>query len=257
MTPHVPITPKEIINDVLQCAGMGVSMVHLHARDNNEIPTYKKEIYAEIISGIRTERPDLVIIASTSGRTYSEFEQRSDALNLKGDLKLDMASLTLSSLNFPQSASVNSPSMIIKLATIMKENGIKPELEVFDLGMVNYAKFLIKKGILEQPFYFNIFLGSVSSAQATLMHAALIISELPPNSFYSLTGIGEYQKPMNALGIIVADGVRVGLEDNIWLDKKLNKLETNASLVHRVVQISKALERRIATPKDVRIMLEL
>jgi 3-keto-5-aminohexanoate cleavage enzyme len=98
---HVPITPNEIIDDVKQAYDLGISMVHLHARDSqSQQPTYKKEVYAKIVSGIRNFAPDLVICVSTSGRMYNDFEKRSDVLQLKGDIKPDMASLTLSSLNF-------------------------------------------------------------------------------------------------------------------------------------------------------------
>jgi 3-keto-5-aminohexanoate cleavage enzyme len=101
MTPHVPISPDEIIRQVLEAANLGVNMVHLHARDPaTGEPTYKKEIYAEIIKGIREKEKDLILCVSTSGRHFSEFEKRSDCLDLEGELKPDLASLTLSSVNF-------------------------------------------------------------------------------------------------------------------------------------------------------------
>lgn len=256
MTPFVPVNPLEIVKDVLTCADQGVSIVHLHVRENG-VPTYKKEIYAEIIAGIREKRPDLIIATSTSGRNFKEFEKRADVLSLTGNLKPDMASLTLSSLNFIKSASVNSPDNIMKLLKTMKDKNIKPELEVFDLGMVNYAKYLIKKGYLKAPYYFNIILGNIASAQAKLLHAGLIIAELPEDSYYTLTGIGDYQKEMNALGVILADGVRVGLEDNIWHDYRREKLTTNLELVKGINELAKAYDREIASPRDVRKMLNL
>jgi hypothetical protein len=98
----------------------------------------------------------LVICVSLSGRSFNKFEERSEALELEGFLKPDMGSLTLSSLNFNQIASINSPEMILNLANKMKNLGIVPELEAFDAGMINYAKYLIKKGLLEPPYYFNL-----------------------------------------------------------------------------------------------------
>lgn len=257
MTPHVPVTPGEIISDVLECAALGASMIHLHARDLKGDPTYQKEIFAEIIAGIRRQNPDLVIIATTSGRTYQQFEQRAEVLELGGDLKPDMASLTLSSINFNKTASINSPEMIIRLAEKMQEKGIKPELEVFDLGMVNYAHYLIRKELLQPPYYFNILLGNIAAAQAKLLHLGVILSELPENSFWSVTGIGDRQGDMNALGVILADGVRVGLEDNIWYNQSRTVLATNADLVRRVLKVAEAMERPIATPAEVRGMLGL
>lgn len=257
MTPHVPQSPEEIVKDVLECAKLGASMVHLHARDEKGAPTYKKEIYADIISRIKRVNRELVVIVSTSGRTYSEFEQRSDVLSLKNDLKPDMASLTLSSINFNKVASVNSPDMIIKLAKKMREEGIKPELEVFDLGMVNYAHYLIKKELIEPPFYFNIILGNIAAAQAKLLHLGLIVSELPDNSLWSVGAVGDAQKAMNIIGIVEADGVRVGLEDNVYYDEDRKILATNKMLIERVAQIAKVMGRPLATPGDVREMLKL
>jgi uncharacterized protein (DUF849 family) len=257
MSPHVPESPAEIIKNVLNCAPLGVSMVHLHARDAEGLPTYKKEIYQEIITGIKEKNKEMIIVVSTSGRTYSEFSQRSEVLNLEDGLKPDMASLTLSSLNFNKIASVNSPDMIVKLAERMREKGIKPELEIFDLGMVNFAHYLIKKGLLQQPYYFNILLGNIAAAQAKLLHLGLIISELPENSIWSVTGIGDSQCRMNTIGIIDGGGVRVGLEDNIWFDKERTVLATNYDLVERLVKIATVMERPIATPVEVREVLKL
>jgi len=148
MTPHVPIAVDDIIEDVYEACELGISMVHLHARDEKTgVPTYKSEIYAKIIKGIRSFDKELIICVSLSGRGIKEFEKRASPLQLKGELKPDMGSLTLSSLNFNNTESVNSPSMIKALATEMKNKGILPELEVFDIGMINYSKYLIKKDL--------------------------------------------------------------------------------------------------------------
>lgn len=257
MTPFVPQSPEEIINDVLMCAKFGVSIAHIHACDENNAPTYKKDTYAKIISGIREKRPDLVITVSTSGRLFNEFEQRSEVLELEGDLKPDMASLTLGSLNFMKTASVNSPDMIMRLAGKMLDKGIKPELEVFDTGMMNYANYLISKGLLEPPYYFNVILGNIATAQATLNHLGLIMAEMPDNSTFSIGGIGKYQKDMNLIGVILANGVRVGLEDNIWFDDAKSIFATNYTLIERVSKSAALAERPIALPYEVREMLKL
>ncbi len=122
MTSNVPLTPEEIVEQVHEVADLGVNMVHLHARDiNTGLPTYKKETYAEIISGIRGENKDLVLCVSTSGRHFNEFERRSEVLKLNGSLKPDFGSLTLSSLNFNKQASINESQMIKDLAQKMLE----------------------------------------------------------------------------------------------------------------------------------------
>ena len=257
MTPHVPLQPKEVVSDVLKCSGVGVSMVHLHARDTDGVPTYKKEIYAEIIEGIRAVNPDLVIVASTSGRTFNDFEKRADVLNLEGTWKPDMASLTLGSVNFSRELSLNSPETIIKLLGRMDQRGIKPELEIFDLGMVNYAHYLIAKGLIRPPYYFNILLGNIAGAQAKLLHLGLIADELPRESYWSVAGIGNCNRRVNAAGIIFGNGVRIGIEDTIWFDDARTILATNSSLVERVANLASILEREIASPADVRQMLQL
>ena len=135
-TPHVPIQPDEIVAEVLRAVALGVNMIHLHARDPaTGRPTHRKEIYAEIIRGIRAACPGLVIGVSTSGRDWAEFEKRAEVLDLEGAAKPDFASLTLSSLNFNNQASLNSPDMIQALARRMQERGIRPELEAFDCSL--------------------------------------------------------------------------------------------------------------------------
>jgi uncharacterized protein (DUF849 family) len=257
MTRHVPLTPKEIIVDVLKCRELGVTTVHLHARDNNGETTYKKDTYAEIIRGLRNADKDIVISVSTSGRNFAEFEKRSNVLDLEGELKPDMASLTLSSLNFNKTASVNSPDMIQTLARKMLDKNIKPELEVFDVGMINYAKYLIKKRLLTPPYYFTLLLGNIACAQANLMHLGYMLHELPDDSFYSVTGIGNVQLTMNAVSIAYGGGVRIGLEDNIWFDDKRTKLATNRDLIQRIISISKAMGRAVMDPVTFRKLLRL
>ena len=258
MTPFVPIMVSEIIENVHQATEIGITMVHLHARDEmSGEPTYKKEIYAEIIEGIRKYAPKLVICVSLSGRTFSKLEQRADPLYLEGNLKPDMGSLTLSSLNFNNIASTNSPKMIQDLAAVMKDRKIMPELEAFDIGMINYANYLEKKQLIKPPYYFNLLLGNIACAQADLLHTGIMIRDLPDNSVFSLAGIGNNQLKMNSLSIAIGGGVRVGLEDNIWFNASRTKLATNSELLERIHIIAKANSREIMCPKEFREMMNL
>jgi uncharacterized protein (DUF849 family) len=255
-TPHVPVTPDEIVNQVSEVANLGINMVHLHARDPiTGEPTYKKEIYAEIISGIRNKFKDLILCVSTSGRTFSEFEKRSDCLRLEGELKPDFGSLTLSSLNFNNQASISTPQMIQALTREMLERGIRPELEAFDVGMINYAKYLIEKDLIHPPYYFNLILGNIACAQANLLNLGLMINELPLGSIWSVGGVGRFQLPMNAAALVAGGGVRVGLEDNIWFDDERTRLVTNRELVGRVLSIAHALGRAPYTGREARELL--
>lgn len=258
MTSHVPTTPEEIIEQVLDVTELGVNMVHLHARDFDDgRPTYKKEIYAEIINGIRKKNKDLILCVSTSGRDFPEFDKRSECLDLDGELKPDFASLTLSSLNFNKQASINAPQMIQALLGKMLEKNIKPELEAFDLGMINYAKYLIRKGLLNPPYYYNLILGNIACAQADMLHLGLMVRELPESSIWSVGAVGEYQLNMNIMSIISGGGVRVGLEDNIWYDQERTRLATNRDLVERISSIARVLGYTPYTAKEARVLLKL
>ena len=152
---------------------------------------------------------------------------------------------------------MNSPATIMRLAEIMQNKGIRPELEVFDLGMINFAKILIDKGLITAPYYFNILLGNPATAQATMLHLATMVNELPAGSIWAVAGIGRFQTVANALGVVLGDGVRVGLEDNLWWDQERTQLATNAQLVARVTAQAQALGRPIATAREVRERLNL
>ena len=255
MVPDVPLQPDEVIAAVKTARRFGISIVHVHARDEQGDPTWRGDIYRRIVEGIRGVDPELMICVSTSGRSWSELEKRSECLLLDGDAKPDMASLTLSSLNFATQASLNSPTIIQDLAAIMKERSIKPELEVFDLGMVNYAKFLIKKGLVGPHYYFNIILGNIAGAQDTPLALGILLSELPQGSIWSGGGIGYAQLRTNVMALFNGGGVRVGLEDNIYWDVQRTRTTTNSELLARIVDLAEKVGCQPATPRRVRELL--
>jgi 3-keto-5-aminohexanoate cleavage enzyme len=258
MTPYVPLTVGEIVEDVHEAVDLGITMVHLHARDEQTgAPTYRAEVYGEVIAGIRIFAPDLVISVSLSGRTFSQFEQRAQPLLLEGGEKPDMGSLTLSSVNFNREASVNTPEMIQALAGEMQRRGVLPELEVFDAGMINYAKYLERKGLLEPPHYFNLLLGNVACAQADLLHAGVMVRDLPSGCLWSMAGIGDSQLMMNSIAVAYGGGVRVGLEDTIWYDQARTRLARNADLLKRIHRLAECNERRVMRPNELRQLLNL
>jgi 3-keto-5-aminohexanoate cleavage enzyme len=229
-TPHVPISPQEIIEEVHQAYEIGITIAHLHARDTDQSPTYRKSVYQEIFEGVRTHCPGLIICGSTSGRKDPEFEKRSEVI----DLRPDMCSLTLSSLNFIKQASLNSPDMIHQLAQKMMDHGVVPELECFDLGMINYGQYLIQKGVITGPFYWNLLFGNIAGFQANLLHISTAIQQLPGDHVVALGGLGDYQLSVNAIAVACGYGVRTGIEDNIWWDRKRTRLCTNIELLNRI-----------------------
>jgi len=258
MSPHVPLAVNEIVEDVHRAVELGISMVHLHARDpETGAADYRADIYADVISGIRRFAAGLVICVSLSGRVFNRFEQRAEVLQLDGDSKPDMGSLTLSSVNFNRQASINEPDLIQQLAKAMQARGIRPELEAFDTGMINYARYLARKGLIKPPFYFNLILGNIACAQADLLHAGVMIRDLPDDSLWSLAGIGHWQLPMNTIGIAMGGGVRVGLEDNIWYDEQRTRLATNLDLLQRIHRLARAFERPVMRASELRALLGL
>lgn len=255
--PAVPEQPGEIALDAAACIAAGSSNLHLHARDLAGEPAVARDIYADIVRRVRALSPDVVICVSTSGRLHRAFEERSDVLGLDGDLTPDLASLTLGSLNFPKQASVNEPAMIRRLADAMNERGIVPELEVFDLGMLDYAHYLIGRGALRPPFVFNLLLGSLGTLAASAENLAMLVRRLPADAYWQAAGIGRAQWPVNALGVTMGGHVRTGLEDNLYMDAARQDPATNARLVARVATLGTSVGRPLATPADARRLIGL
>ena len=258
MSPFVPISVAEVVEDVHAAYEIGITMVHLHAREPETAqPTHRAEIFRDMIEGIRRFAPDLVIGVSLSGRSVQELEKRAAPLQLDGQAKPDMGSLTLSSVNFNRAASISDPDTIQALAEEMQRRGILPELEAFDVGMINYARYLERKGLLEPPHYFNLLLGNIACAQADLLHAGIMVRDLPPQSYWSMAGVGDAQLMMNAIAIAAGGGVRVGLEDDIWYDPRRTRLARNVDLVQRIHRLAEANERPIMSSAELRTRLNL
>lgn len=255
--PSVPLTPDEIAADALRCRERGASIFHLHARDEAGVPTYRADVFREIIRKVRANAPDAILCVTTSGRNVKTFEQRSEVLDIDGDEKPEMASLTLGSMNFPKQASMNDPAMIRGLAERMRERGIVPELEIFDFGMIDYAKYLIARKVLREPFYFNILLGSLGTASATPFNLATAVMALPAGATWAGAGIGRFQFFVNSLAIAMGGHVRVGLEDNLWYDEAKTRAATNPGLIERLGGVASAVEREIATPDAARAIIGL
>ena len=255
--PNVPVTPDAIAADCERCMRAGGSIFHLHAREADESATYRGDVYRGIIREVKARCPGVIICVSTSGRTHKEFAQRSEVLDVDGDEKPEMASLTLGSMNFPKQASVNDPAMIKGLAERMRERGIVPELEVFDYGMIDYAKYLIERRILREPFYFNLLLGSLGTVSATPFNLASMVASLPAGATWAAAGIGRFQFAMNSMAVTMGGNVRIGLEDNLYEDAGKQRLATNPGLVERIARLALAAERRPATPGEAREIIGL
>ena len=251
-SPHVPLTPSEVAADVRRCVDAGASIVHVHPRDAEGRPSQDPAVAASFIAAIRAATPDVIVCITTSGRVEPGLAARVRVLELDGDARPEMASLTLGSLNFPKHASVNAPETIQGLAARMRDRAIVAEWEIFDLGMLDYAAYLRTRGLLPDPVYANILLGSLGTLQATPLNLALAVERLPAGATWAATGIGRHQFQMNRLAIAMGGHVRVGLEDNLWWDADRTELATNPRLVERLVRIGRAMGREPASPAQVR-----
>ena len=242
-----PLTPNEIIDSVYEANEIGISIVHLHARDEVTLEnTYKKEVYQKIIEGIKKHCPELLICVSLTGRNFPELEQRSEVLQLLPD----MGSLTMSSLNFPSGASINQPEMILSLINEMDKYGVQPEIECFDAGMLNYTNYIISKNILTPPYHINIILGNMYNGQCDLGTLSTIKNNLPSNSFTCLGGIGSQQLKSTAYGLLDFDGIRIGLEDNLYYKGK--EKTTNMMLLKRAHRIMNELDMKHYTSEELK-----
>lgn len=210
----VPITPQEIVEDAVACAGAGASVVHVHVRDADGTPVHRRDLYEETISGIREQAPGLVICVTTSSRVGAGLDQRTIGLDLTGSLRPDMASLTLGSFNFPRVASVNPPDQMVALLERMGEAAIRPEFEVFEMGMVNTLHVLRERGLVPSPPVVNVLLGSLGSAPAFVGDLAHIVERLPADAEWAAAGIGRFQRPMTIAAAVMDGNVRTGLEDH-------------------------------------------
>lgn len=210
----LPVAPEEIAADAIACAEAGASVVHIHMRDESGAPTHRRDLYERAIGPIRERSPELVVCVTTSSRVDPDPSARMAGLELDPPLRPEMASLTLGSFNFPRSISANPPETIVALLERMGELGVRPEFEVFELGMVNTLHALAERGLVPDPPVVNILLGSLGAAPAFIGDLARIAERLPPGAEWAAAGVGLYQRPMTIAAAVMDGNVRTGLEDN-------------------------------------------
>jgi 3-keto-5-aminohexanoate cleavage enzyme len=251
MNPHLPVRPEEIAETAVRCREAGASLIHVHARDAEDRPTLDPDVFARIHRFI-SERTDLVVQISTGGRAGMDTEARAAAVRR---LRPEMASLTTGSMNFPDRVYANPFSVVEHLAAAMKEVGTKPEMEIFEPGMIANALMLVDKGLATPPLHFDFVLGSRGSLPATPKNLLFLSESISPDATWTVAGIGRWQLPMAALAVVMDGHVRVGLEDNLYYRK--GELATNEQLVARVARIAAELGRPVATPDEAREILGL
>jgi 3-keto-5-aminohexanoate cleavage enzyme len=248
--PHLPITPAELAADAARVRAAGAAMVHVHGRLPDGRPTQSKAVYAEILHAIR-KQSDVIIQVSTGGAVGMTAEERAEPV----ELAPEMASLTTGTVNFGQDVFWNSPELIEAFARKMVAHGVVPEIECFDLGHIENALSLVKKGILTLPLHFDFVMGVPGGIGPSVRNLLHMVESIPAGCTWSVAGIGRAQLPLATAAILLGGHVRVGLEDNIYYAKGL--LATNEALVQRVVRLANELGRPVATPDEARQILRL
>ena len=251
MTPHVPLTPAEIAADVRRCADAGASLVHVHARDAEGRPTLDTAVFRATARRIKREAPEMIIQLSTGARAGRDWEARANPVRLLPE----MASFTTGSNNLPGIVYENAPDFLLFLAGVFKETGVKPEIEVFETGMISNALFLKKKKLLTPPLHFDFVLGAPGAMPGTVRNLVFLADTLPPGSTWSVAGIGPAEIPLATAAIAMGGHVRVGIEDNLRLPD--GALATNAQLVATAATIARTIGRDIASPAEARQILSL
>lgn len=249
--PNLPITPAEIAEAALQCFQAGAAMVHLHVRNNDETPTQAAEIFKETIELIKA-KCGLIIQVSTGGAVGMTPEERLQPVYLKPE----MATLSTGSVNFGDDVFLNPPFYLEKFAKVMQEQGVKPEIEIFDMGMINNALQLVKKGLLTKPLHFDFVMGVPGGIPGTIKNLLYLSESIPSGSTWSVAGMGRTELPLGTAAVIMGGHVRVGFEDNIYYEKGV-LAESNAQLVERIVRVARIHSRQVALPGEARKILGL
>ncbi|MEJ5363663.1 MAG: 3-keto-5-aminohexanoate cleavage protein [Desulfosoma sp.] len=251
MNPFVPMTAEEIAQDVRRCADAGAVLFHVHARDENRRPTLDLARYKENVRRIKEIAPEVIIQLSTGARAGKDWEARANPVRLLPE----MASFTTGSNNLPGIVYENSPQFIEFLAGVFKETGVKPEIEVFETGMINNALHLQRKGLIAPPLHFDFVLGAPGSMPGSVKNLLFLSESIPAGSTWSVAGIGKMEIPLATAAIVMGGHVRVGLEDNLFLPD--GSPASNPKLVEKVVRIARETGRDIASPDEARRILSL
>lgn len=253
MNPAVPYTPKEIVDAAVECHKAGAAIVHIHVRNpKTGQPDFKVGLFKEVLEGIR-ERCDMMVNLTTSGLLLEGTDVISQRLQ-PVYLKPDLCSLDLGSINFRDRVFINPPEWAEAAAKCMRDNVVKPELEVFDVGHIYQAGDLIQKGLIDDPPHFQLCMGIKWGIEASPENLLFMKSKLPPDSLWSVLGVGKAQLPMITMAILLGGNVRVGFEDNIYFKKGV-LASSNAQMVEMAADLAERLGRQVATPAEARRIL--
>jgi 3-keto-5-aminohexanoate cleavage enzyme len=250
-TPYVPLSPKEIADSVYESWKEGAAIAHIHVRDHKGDNTLDLDTYKEVINRVQ-DRCDIILNLTTAGGLGNDEEERLKVC----ELNPEMATFDAGTMNFGQDVFHNTPVFLEQLAAITKERQIKPEIEIFDVGMIDNALRIAKKGLIEKPFHFQFVLGVHGGMPATPKNLMFLIDSIPEGSTWSAIGASKDQLTINTMSILLGGHVRVGMEDSVYF-RKGELATSNAQFVKRIVELSNTLGREVATPDEARKILGL
>jgi 3-keto-5-aminohexanoate cleavage enzyme len=249
--PHLPITPIEIISAAVECYGAGAAIIHIHVRDAAGDATQDAGLFREVVEGIRA-RCDVITQVSTGGAVWMSAEERLQSI----ECRPDMATLTAGTVNFGDDVFKNDRGLVETFARRLREYGIVPEIEIFDVGMLDEAMRLRGMGLITDPLHFDFVMGVPGGLGAEPAHLVHMVRSLPPGSTWSVAGMGRHQLTLGTIALAMGGNVRVGFEDNIYY-RKGQLATSNAELVARIARVARELDRLVATPTQAREILQL
>jgi len=270
--PEVPVTPEQISNAAIAAAKAVASVAHIHVRDpETGLGSRDVNLFKEVVERIRDSKTDVVInLTAGMGGDWVPSEENpsmpgpgtdmigpEERLAHVKEIHPEICSLDCGTMNFGNGNEIyiSPPGYLREMASMIQEWGVKPELEVFELGQIRFAKQMIKEGLINEPPMFQICLGIPWGAEQTVDSMKVMKDELPTNASWASFGIGRMQMPMAAAAVAMGGNVRVGLEDNLYLEKGV--LASNDQLVTRVIEIIQRMGSRVLSPKETRNKLKL
>ena len=253
--PALPMNPKEIAEAAVACREEGAAIVHLHMRDEEGRPTMRVDLFAETMERIREKCDVIINITSSGGHSLDGMAPDETRLLPFRQLKPEMGSFDCGTMNWlNKTVFENSPQFLDRLGHLMQEVGCKPELEIFDVGMVGTAKYYIKTGVLKAPCHFQLVMNAAGGMEGTVENLVYLKNQLPAGSTWSATGISKSHMPVLLATLALGGHVRVGLEDNVYFAHDV-LAESNAQLVQRAAAIIREAGYQTATPAEAREIL--
>jgi uncharacterized protein (DUF849 family) len=267
----VPVTPRQIAEEAIQACAAGAAIAHIHVRDPiSGEPSMELALYEEVVQRIRDSgSPVLINLTTGPGARFAPSDENPMVASPESTmsrperrvehvlkLRPELCSLDIATMTFPGYAFVNLPAHLERMAALVQDAGVKPELEVFDLGHVRLASHFVERGIIKGRPLFQLCLGIPWTAPASPDGMLAMARELPPEAQWAAFGISSQEFPMVAQAVLLGGNVRVGLEDNIYLRRGV-LASGNAALVERAVTIIESLGTQVATPAEARVILGL